>query len=113
MAAAWADVPRMHPWFRMPSLKRKTPIDPESIQRPPTIEEHDPSLLLPLPKRRRCDTLEHRIASLTLNSANATVGIPEPPPIEGRVQPPVPTWDTTGDDLDIDIVLDEPEADGK
>jgi len=65
----------MHPWFRMPSLKRKNAyiysdpdIDSPSYARtnsPPSVHEE----LLPAPKRRRCDVLERGLAQLSLGIA--------------------------------------------
>ncbi len=102
----------------MPTLKRKTHGDldtPES----PISDTYDPTILLPLPKRRRWDSLERRIANLSLNTVDSTVGIPEPPPHTLPVEvlslqpPPAPEWDSTGDVLDTDIVLDDPEVEGR
>lgn len=62
MAASWTyPICSMHPWFRMPSNKRKTP----------ELDSSDDSSDADsfLPKRRRCDALENGLAQLSLNSA--------------------------------------------
>ncbi|KAH9892839.1 hypothetical protein C8Q73DRAFT_699648 [Cubamyces lactineus] len=77
-STAWANPYYLHPWFKMPSLKRKelssdeedaptTPIRAASL-------DHRRSLSpAPSPKRRRCDVLESGMSQLTLD------GRPIPP----------------------------------
>ncbi|KAH9949610.1 hypothetical protein B0H21DRAFT_881798 [Amylocystis lapponica] len=55
----------MHPWFRMPSLKRKSSFAEDLSSREATSQ----SYLASRPKRRRCENLEHGIAQLSLNAA--------------------------------------------
>ncbi|GJE94882.1 hypothetical protein PsYK624_110580 [Phanerochaete sordida] len=51
----------MHPWFRMPSHKRKSP-EFDSSDDASDVESS-------APKRRRCDALENGLAQLSLNPA--------------------------------------------
>ncbi|PIL34198.1 hypothetical protein GSI_03909 [Ganoderma sinense ZZ0214-1] len=66
-SAAWANPHQLHPWFRMPSQKRKDLSDDDDS---PRTAYHEPrhSLSPPLrsPKRRRCDVLESGMSQLTL-----------------------------------------------
>ena len=122
--ATWTNVHYMHPWFKMPSHKRKSCIDldaPES----PTQHECEPSVFAPLPKRRRCDTLERRIASLSLNAVDptrtstTTFGQTQSQAnlTSAEIYPPqpltVPIWGHTGDILDTDIDIEEAEVDSE
>ena len=70
--ATWANPYSLHPWFRMPSQKRKEFSDDEDA--PSTFYESRRSLSpTPSPKRRRCDVLENGMSQLTLD------GRPIPP----------------------------------
>ena len=70
--ATWANPYSLHPWFRMPSQKRKELSDDEDA--PSTFYESRRSLSpTPSPKRRRCDVLENGMSQLTLD------GRPIPP----------------------------------
>jgi len=72
MTTTWAYPLDMHPWFRAPSLKRKT-LDDDDIS---IVEYHPRPSISPSQKRRRYDVLEHGIAHLTLN---ASAEVPRPP----------------------------------
>ena len=65
---AWADPHQLHPWFRMPSQKRKDLSDDD--EEAPRTAYYEPrhSLSPPprSPKRRRCDVLESGMSQLTL-----------------------------------------------
>ncbi|KAM5533334.1 hypothetical protein V8D89_013008 [Ganoderma adspersum] len=68
-SAAWANPHQLHPWFRMPSQKRKDLSDDDDLDVPrPAYHEPRHSLSPPprSPKRRRCDVLENGMAQLTL-----------------------------------------------
>ncbi|KAI0930377.1 hypothetical protein AcW1_009088 [Taiwanofungus camphoratus] len=103
----WAYPVHIHPWFRMPSLKRKGP-DDENILSPDPGSQSAP---LSRSKRRRCNVLEHGIAQLSLDppddgAADAlkrslseaaarftsipTASIPEAPVVQSQ-----PSWDTS------------------
>lgn len=60
-----ADTARMHPWFRLPTLKRKSPYRDrdDTAFPPPDHDEHE--IGLPA-KRRRCDVLERGLAQLSI-----------------------------------------------
>ncbi|KAL7281283.1 hypothetical protein ACG7TL_004592 [Trametes sanguinea] len=81
-SAAWANPYALHPWFKMPSLKRKDlSSDEEDAPSPPgraaSLEPSRRSLSPgPSPKRRRCDPLESGMSQLTL---------------DGRAVPPSPS----------------------
>ncbi len=98
--AAWANPYSLHPWFRMPSQKRKGLSDDEDA--PSTFYEPRRSLSpAPSPKRRRCDVLENGMSQLTLDglaippSANLgstsypTVLFPDTPAVASH---PPPLW---------------------
>ncbi|KAL1942635.1 hypothetical protein VTO73DRAFT_4875 [Trametes versicolor] len=80
-ASAWANPYALHPWFKMPSLKRKDASSDEedaltttSPVRGASYEPPRRSLSpAPSPKRRRCDVLESGMSQLTLD------GRPIPP----------------------------------
>lgn len=80
-ASAWANPYALHPWFKMPSLKRKDASSDEedayttsSPIRGASYEPPRRSLSpAPSPKRRRCDVLESGMSQLTL------AGRPIPP----------------------------------
>lgn len=60
MAPSWSyPLSSMHPWFRMPSNKRKT-VDFDSSDDSSDVDSF-------LSKRRRCDALENGLAQLSLN----------------------------------------------
>ncbi|KAI0702965.1 hypothetical protein C8T65DRAFT_655220 [Cerioporus squamosus] len=63
--AAWANPYSLHPWFRMPSHKRKELSDEEDA--PSTFEPRRSLSPTPSPKRRRCDVLENGMSQLTLD----------------------------------------------
>ncbi|KAI8993769.1 hypothetical protein BD414DRAFT_480405 [Trametes punicea] len=73
-STAWADPYYLHPWFRMPSLKRKelssdeedaptTPLRAASVESRRSLSPAP----APSPKRRRCDVLESGMSQLTLD----------------------------------------------
>ncbi|KAI1796445.1 hypothetical protein LXA43DRAFT_987709 [Ganoderma leucocontextum] len=74
-SAAWADPHQLHPWFRMPSQKRKDLSDEDEDG--PRAAYHEPRhSLSPLPrspKRRRCDVLEAGMSQLTLEGLSYAV----------------------------------------
>ncbi|KAI0743804.1 hypothetical protein C8Q80DRAFT_860669 [Daedaleopsis nitida] len=90
-STAWANPHQLHPWFRMPSHKRKDLSDSEEE----VTSYYQPRRSLspaPSPKRRRCDILENGMSQLTLDgrsiassapyilaSAAPTIQYPEPP----------------------------------
>ncbi|KAI0829659.1 hypothetical protein BC628DRAFT_1358139, partial [Trametes gibbosa] len=71
-STAWANPYELHPWFKMPSLKRKdVSSDEEDV---PAVPARGASYELrrslspaPSPKRRRCDVLESGLSQLTLH----------------------------------------------
>jgi len=73
----WAYHPSAHPWFREPSLKRKTPEDDISV-----VEFSQTRPVAQRPKRRRCDNIEHGLAQMTLNRSSVS-----PPPPQSRFNP--------------------------
>lgn len=88
----WAYHPSAHPWFREPSLKRKT-LEDDDIS---VVEFPEPRPIASRPKRRRCDNIEHGLAQMTLNRTSVS---PPPPPsgfrpiveLPSEVQVPHPT----------------------
>ncbi|KAI0342060.1 hypothetical protein BDW22DRAFT_1358188 [Trametopsis cervina] len=113
MATTWQYSVHSHPWFRMPSHKRKTIEHDNSSSS--DASDYDPS---PIPKKRlRCGILENGFAQLSLASdadapqmtelapaqsfaalvsAPQIIPVPEPPPREG-------TWDEMSyDDIQAD-----------
>ncbi|KAI0769302.1 hypothetical protein BD413DRAFT_604907 [Trametes elegans] len=110
-AAAWANNHALHPWFKMPSLKRKdlSSDEEDATTTPVRAASYGPRRSLspapaPSPKRRRCDVLESGMSQLTLdgrpipqspahfapgqlpipppyNAAGAPAGFPTPPTI--------------------------------
>lgn len=77
-----ADTVRMHPWFRLPTLKRKSTYiyheDDSHLAQPNTNSppnelavQQQEGLLLPPPKRRRCDVLERGLAQLSIAPPDA------------------------------------------
>ncbi|KAH9935404.1 uncharacterized protein B0H18DRAFT_1114158 [Fomitopsis serialis] len=65
--------PNSHPWFREPSLKRKT-LEDDDIS---VVEFPQTRPVAQRPKRRRCDNIEHGLAQMTLNRSSVS---PPPPP---------------------------------
>ncbi|KAF9813032.1 hypothetical protein IEO21_05818 [Rhodonia placenta] len=61
----WAYAPDMHPWFRTPSLKRKS-LDDDDIS---IVECRPQPPVPPRAKRRRYEVLENGFARLTLSAA--------------------------------------------
>ncbi|KAH9855218.1 hypothetical protein C2E23DRAFT_866849 [Lenzites betulinus] len=79
-SAAWANPYDLHPWFKMPSLKRKDVSSDEEDAPgfPIRGAAYAPRRSLspaPSPKRRRCDVLESGMSQLTLLGR----AIPPPP----------------------------------
>ncbi|KAI0334952.1 hypothetical protein GY45DRAFT_1317396 [Cubamyces sp. BRFM 1775] len=77
-STAWANPYYLHPWFKMPSLKRKDlSSDEEDASTTPiraaSLEPRRSLSPAPSPKRRRCDVLESGMSQLTLD------GRPIPP----------------------------------
>ncbi|EPS99863.1 hypothetical protein FOMPIDRAFT_1036914 [Fomitopsis schrenkii] len=72
----WAYHPSAHPWFREPSLKRKT-LEDDDIS---VVEFPEPRPIAPRPKRRRYDNIEHGLAQMTLNRTSIS-----PPPSASRL----------------------------
>lgn len=70
--ATWSDTLYMHPWYQLPSLKRKT-TDDDGLDNP-FIKPPTASLAEPSSKRRRCDTLERSMTSLSLYSTGQRSG---------------------------------------
>ncbi|KAI0356185.1 hypothetical protein OH77DRAFT_1423780 [Trametes cingulata] len=99
-STAWANPYYLHPWFKMPSLKRKElssdEEDAPTTTTPVRAASYAPRRSLsptPSPKRRRCDVLESGMSQLTLD------GRPIPPSsvhfAPGQFPPP-PTLQTSG-----------------
>ncbi|KAI9067116.1 hypothetical protein FKP32DRAFT_1588930 [Trametes sanguinea] len=92
-SAAWANPYALHPWFKMPSLKRKDlSSDEEDAPSPParaaSLEPSRRSLSpAPSPKRRRCDPLESGMSQLTLDGR----AVPPSTPPFAPGQYPYPT----------------------
>ncbi|KZT63192.1 hypothetical protein DAEQUDRAFT_719682 [Daedalea quercina L-15889] len=74
----WAYHSSAHPWFREPSLKRKT-LEDDDIS---VVEFPEPRPIAPRPKRRRCDNIEQGLAQMTLNRSSIS-----PPPTESWLSP--------------------------
>ncbi|KAK7692675.1 hypothetical protein QCA50_004308 [Cerrena zonata] len=86
----------MHPWYRLPTLKRKTSLEydsdlvlqglksPLSHSSSSTVERDMASL--PKPKRRRCDNLEHGFSQLSLTPSVA-LQTPSVPPVASSSTP--------------------------
>ncbi|KAI0371125.1 hypothetical protein BV20DRAFT_942941, partial [Pilatotrama ljubarskyi] len=71
-SAAWANPHYLHPWFKMPSLKRKdlSSDEEDAPTTPLRAASNAPRRSLsptPSPKRRRCDVLESGMSQLTLD----------------------------------------------
>ncbi|THH30946.1 hypothetical protein EUX98_g3267 [Antrodiella citrinella] len=93
-------VARMHPWFRMPSLKRKNAYiysDPDIDS--PTTSRPEP---LPAPKRRRCDDLERGLAQLSIAPTYST---PSAANANAFPAPAYSSWNTS----DVQAIVTEPE----
>ena len=72
----WANPVHMHPWFRMPSHKRKA-FDLDSS----SSDSSDFETYTVPPKRRRCDVLESGLAHLSLNPVLHTESAAKAPQI--------------------------------
>ncbi|KAH9831213.1 uncharacterized protein C8Q71DRAFT_783252 [Rhodofomes roseus] len=79
----WAYSPSAHPWFREPSLKRKT-LEDDDIS---VVEFPQTRPVAPRPKRRRCDNIEHGLAQMTLNHPVVS-SPPAEPQFVPLVEPP-------------------------
>ncbi|KAI0675007.1 hypothetical protein C8Q78DRAFT_1066882 [Trametes maxima] len=77
-SAAWSNPYSLHPWFKMPSLKRKDASSDEEdapIATPIRAASYGTRRSLspaPSPKRRRCDVLENGMSQLTLDAQFAS-----------------------------------------
>lgn len=93
----WAYPVHMHPWFRMPSLKRKDPSDDSESS---SGEYHPRSPSPPRTKRRRCDVLERGLAQLDLNAVadgsptaqGPSISVLNMPPHAGAPAPLPPSY---------------------
>lgn len=72
---AWANPHQLHPWFRMPSQKRKDLSDEDEDAPSPFYERRSISPA-PSPKRRRCDVLENGMSQLTLDGRSIAPSAP-------------------------------------
>ncbi|KAI0633382.1 hypothetical protein C8Q77DRAFT_785042 [Trametes polyzona] len=102
-SAAWANPHALHPWFKMPSLKRKEVSSDEEDApttttpiRGPAHASYDLRRSLsptPSPKRRRCDVLESGMSQLTLDGRPIP---PSPAHFAPGQFPPQPSTSTVG-----------------
>ena len=96
--AAWANPHQLHPWFRMPTLKRKDLSDEEEDSPPPMYQSRRSLSPAPSPKRRRCDVLENGMSQLTLDgrSMGSAPYILASPivqyPTDAPTSHPLPSW---------------------
>lgn len=97
MSATWATSPSHHPWFKMPSLKRKLSSDGDTSNED---DGRDPLSTLHHHKRRRSTTLERDLASLSLSNVRHGVVSPPVPPLVNYQRSESPLSDTF---MDTDV----------
>ncbi|KAI0745472.1 hypothetical protein C8Q76DRAFT_789856 [Earliella scabrosa] len=75
-STAWANPYQLHPWFRMPSNKRKDLSDDDEESPSPFYDSRRSVSPIPSPKRRRCDVLENGMSQLTLDGRSIASSAP-------------------------------------